>query len=60
MGGKDTPVKPMKACAWKYPKSAMALAATCAAVFEWPSPDVIADATSARPEMTAMAHATAF
>jgi len=50
----------MKACAWKYPNSAIAFAATCAAVFECPSPEVMADATSARPANTAVVHATPF
>ena len=51
---------PMNACAWKYPKSAKAFAATCAAVFECPSPDVMAEDTNARPEVTARTQATPF
>lgn len=60
IGGIDTEVIPYIAWAWKNEKSDSAFAATCAAVFEKPRPDAIAEAVNAKPAMTANVHPTAF
>lgn len=51
-----TAVIPYMAWAWKKEKSDNAFAATCAAVFEKPRPDAIADAVNAIPAIVANVH----
>ena len=51
---------PIIAWAWKKPNKESAFAATWAAVFEWPKPEVTAEARRPSPAMTAVAQPTAF
>jgi hypothetical protein len=60
IGGMVMAVIPIMACAWKKPNRDNAFAATWAAVFECPKPEVMADAASPRPAMTAVVQPTAF
>jgi len=55
----ETEVMPIMAWAWKKPNNETALAATWAAVFGWPRPEVMPAVTRPRPAMTAVAQPTA-